>query len=65
MLSYISINKQYSRTRNEKVILAEQSQKYKTFSRKNIIIAYSALLLLKIAWKIWFRYSNIIIEKKK
>ncbi|CAI6350190.1 unnamed protein product [Macrosiphum euphorbiae] len=62
--SFIAINKRYSRTRNEKIIV-EQSQKYNTVSRKNIIIAYSALLLFKITWKIWYRYSNIIIEKKK
>ncbi|XP_060861357.1 uncharacterized protein LOC132952018 [Metopolophium dirhodum] len=62
--SFIAINKRFSRTRNEKIIV-EQSQKYNTVSRKNIIIAYSALLLFKIAWKIWYRYSNIIIEKKK
>ncbi|XP_029344291.1 uncharacterized protein LOC115033868 isoform X2 [Acyrthosiphon pisum] len=62
--SCIAINKRYSKTRSEKIIV-EQSPKYDTVSKKNIIIAYSALLLFKIMWKIWYRYSNIIIKKKK
>lgn len=28
--------------------------------RKNIIKIYRALLLLKIAWKLWYKYSNRI-----
>lgn len=34
--------------------------KNKQNKRKNIIKIYRGLLLLKIAWKLWYKYSNRI-----